>query len=37
MHGHVAQIRYYRDISSLGIGYPVHNDEENEGLAFTDF
>ncbi|HON68232.1 MAG TPA: type II secretion system protein GspK [Phycisphaerae bacterium] len=34
MRGHMAQIRYYRDISSLGIGYPVKDDERSEGLAF---
>ena len=36
MRGQVAQIRYYRDITSLGIGYPVWDDERSEGFAFTD-
>jgi type II secretory pathway component PulK len=34
MRGHMAQIRYYRDISSLGMGYPVKDDERSEGFAF---
>ena len=34
MRGHMAQVRYYRDISSLGIGYPVQDDERSEGFAF---
>jgi type II secretory pathway component PulK len=34
MRGHMAQIRYYRDISGLGVGYPVRDDERSEGLAF---
>lgn len=36
MRGHLAQIMYFRDISSLGAGYPVWNDEENEGLRYDD-
>jgi type II secretory pathway component PulK len=34
MRGHMAQVRYYRDISSLGIGFPVKDDERSEGFAF---
>ncbi|MBI4581257.1 MAG: general secretion pathway protein GspK [Planctomycetes bacterium] len=34
MRGHMAQIRYYRDISSLGIGFPVKDDERTEGLSY---
>lgn len=36
MRGHTAQIRYYRDISGLGIGYPVKDDERSEGLAYRN-
>jgi len=36
MRGHLAKIRYFRDISSLGVGYPVRDDERSEGFAFTD-
>lgn len=36
MRGQLAQIRYYRDISSLGAGYPVRDDERSEGFAFID-
>jgi len=34
MRGHLAQIVYFRDISSLGAGYPVWNDEQSEGLSY---
>jgi type II secretory pathway component PulK len=34
--GQLAQIKYYRDITSLGIGYPVRDDERSQGFAFTD-
>lgn len=34
MQGHIAQVRYYRDISSLGIGYPVRDDERSDGLVY---
>lgn len=36
MRGHLAQIVYFRDISSLGAGYPVWNDEQGEGLSYDD-
>jgi len=36
MRGHLAQVRYYRDLTSLGIGYPVFDDERSEGFAFRD-
>jgi hypothetical protein len=36
MRGHTAQLLYYRDITSLGIGYPVKDDERSEGFAFQD-
>jgi len=35
MRGHIAQVRYYRDISSLGLGFPVKDDERSEGFAFS--
>ncbi len=34
MRGQLAQLKYYRDISSLGMGYPVRDDERSEGFAF---
>ncbi len=36
MRGPIAQTKYYRDISNLGIGYPVRDDERSEGFAFSD-
>jgi hypothetical protein len=36
MRGQLAQLKYYRDITSIGIGYPVHDDERSEGFAFSD-
>jgi len=36
MRGQLAQFKYYRDITSLGIGYPVWDDERSEGFAFTN-
>lgn len=36
MRGQVSQIKYYRDITSLGMGYPVRDDERSEGFAFSD-
>ncbi len=36
MRGHLAQIVYFRDISSLGAGYPVWDDEKSEGLSYDD-
>ena len=35
MRGQLAQVKYLRDISTLGIGYPVHDDERSEGFAFS--
>lgn len=35
MRGQIAQLKYYRDISNLGIGYPVRDDERSEGFAFN--
>ena len=35
MRGHMAQIKYYRDITGLGLGFPVKDDERSEGLAFS--
>ena len=37
MRGQLSQVKYYCDITSLGIGYPVHDDERSEGLAYTDW
>jgi len=36
MRGHLSQIKYYRDITSLGVGYPVKDDEGSKGFAFLD-
>jgi len=36
MRGQLAQLRYYRDISSLGMGYPVWDDQRSEGFSFDD-
>lgn len=36
MRGQMAQFKYYRDITSLGIGYPVWDDQRSEGFAFSD-
>ena len=36
MRGHLAQVKYYRDLTSLGIGYPVFDDERSEGFAFEE-
>lgn len=36
MRGHLAQIVYFRDISSLGVGYPVWDDKKGEGLSYDD-
>jgi hypothetical protein len=36
MRGQISQIKYYRDISSLGIGFPIHDDQRSEGFAFSD-
>jgi hypothetical protein len=27
---------YWRDISALGVGYPVWDDQRSEGFAFSD-
>lgn len=37
MRGHLSQIKYYRDITSLGMGYPVRDDERSDQFAFEDF
>ena len=36
MRGQLAQVKYYRDISMLGIGFPVRDDQRSEGFAFSD-
>jgi hypothetical protein len=36
MRGQLSQIKYYRDISSLGLGYPVQDDQRRDGFAFSD-
>lgn len=36
MRGQLAQIKYFRDITSLGMGFPVRDDERSEGFAFSD-
>jgi type II secretory pathway component PulK len=36
MRGQLAQIKYYRDISSLGLGFPIRDDQRSEGFAFSD-
>ncbi|UCD29251.1 MAG: general secretion pathway protein GspK [Planctomycetota bacterium] len=37
MQGHLSRIKYYCEVTSLGIGYPVRDDERSEGLAYTDW
>jgi len=34
MQGHFARLKYFREISSLGRGYPVWDDQQSEGLTF---
>jgi len=34
MQGHFARLKYYREISGLGRGYPVWDDQQSEGLTF---
>lgn len=36
MRGQLAQLRYYRDITALGMGYPVWDDQRSEGFSFED-
>ncbi len=36
LRGQLAQIKYYRDVSSLGLGFPVWDDQRSEGFAFDD-
>jgi len=36
MRGQLVQLRYYRDISALGMGYPVWDDQRSEGFSFVD-
>ena len=36
MRGQLAQLRYYRDLSALGMGYPVWDDQRSEGFSFDD-
>jgi len=35
MRGHTAQFRYYRDLTPLGIGYPVWEDKGSDTFAYT--
>lgn len=35
LRGQLSQIKYIRDISSLGLGYPVWDDQRSEGFAFN--
>ncbi len=34
MRGHTAQFRYYRDLTPLGIGFPVWDDKEIDTFAY---
>jgi hypothetical protein len=34
MQGHFARLKYFREISGLGRGYPVWDDQQSEGLTF---
>ena len=34
MQGHFARLKYFREISALGRGYPVWNDQQSEGLTY---
>jgi hypothetical protein len=36
MQGQLAQVKYYRDITSLGVGYPLDGDQRSEGFEFDD-
>lgn len=36
IRGQLAQVKYYRDISSLGLGFPVWDDQRSEGFSFND-
>jgi len=36
MRGELATIKYFRDITSLGIGFPVWDDQRSEGFAFSN-
>ncbi len=36
MQGQLAQIRYYRDVTGLGVGYPLDGDQRSEALEFDD-
>jgi hypothetical protein len=36
MQGQLAQIKYYRDITGLGIGYPLDGDQRSEAFEFND-
>lgn len=36
MQGHLAQLRYYREITPLGLGFPVKEDQRSEGFSFDD-
>jgi type II secretory pathway component PulK len=36
MRGQMSQILYFRDVTSLGAGYPVWDDKRSEGLAYSD-
>ena len=36
MRGKLAQILFYRDISLLGLAYPVWDDERSEGFGFSN-
>ena len=35
MKGSIGHVKYYRDITELGIGYPVWDDENSEGLKYN--
>jgi len=36
MQGQLSQVKYYRDITSLGAGYPLDGDQRSEGFEYDD-
>ncbi len=36
MQGQLAQIKYFRDVTRLGIGYPLDGDQRSEAFEFDD-
>ena len=36
MQGQLAQVKYYRDVTRLGIGYPLDGEQRSEAFEFDD-